>query len=85
MFRKMRWVAAVLVAALLTAGAAQAWAPPTRPAPTAQEEGDMLVAFWDWLLSLVAGSGDARVEGDAGSVQEKSGCGMDPDGNTLCK
>lgn len=85
MSRKMRWVAAVLVAALFAAGAAQAWAPPTRPAPATHEEGGILVALWDWVRSMVVGPGDARDEGDAGSVQEKSGCGMDPDGNTLCK
>lgn len=80
----MRWVSAILVVALLSTGASQAWAPESRPAPAVHEEDGFFAVVWEWLVSLIAGPGEPWGGGDPSSVQEKSGCGMDPDGYPNC-
>jgi hypothetical protein len=73
----LRRAAAVLVLALLTAGASQARpAAPVRPAIAAPEAG-FLLASWDRLISRLR---------SLGKPQPKAGCGMDPDGKPIpCK
>jgi len=80
MSRTIRWSAAVLVCACLTAGAVQAWPlAQVRPDFTATEVGSRLEAAWDWLVSLFRPSEPKPPDRHLHS-QRKGGCTRDPNG-----
>lgn len=80
MSRLLRFLATSLVLICLTAGAAQAL--PPRPAFAVPEAGNVLDAAWNWLVSRLRPAEPQRPRRDV-SQQQKSGCGMDPDGKPL--
>lgn len=83
MSRSLRFLATLLVLVGLTAGAAQAL--PSRPAFAVPEAGNVLDAAWNWLVSRFRPVEPQSSRQDI-SQQQKSGCGMDPDGKPLaCK
>lgn len=80
MSRQIRSIALALTLALLAAGAVQAWpAAGARPVQAAPEAG-LFAAAWDRLVSVFVGLEAPASREDSGTVPQKAGCGMDPDG-----
>jgi len=81
MSRTIRWSAAVLVCACLTAGAVQAWPlAQVQPDFTAPEVGSRLEAAWDWLVWLFRPAGSKPAPAPSNS-HTKSSCSSDPMGH----
>lgn len=82
MSRQLRSIALTLALVLLVAGAAQAW-PTAGPRAVQAAPGEsFFVSVWNRLVSLIRPEAPAP-QGDPGTVLQKAGCGMDPNGQPL--
>jgi hypothetical protein len=77
MLRLIRCILAALVIVCLTAGAAQAL--PVRSDFALPEAGRLLDAAWNWVVNRFRPAEPPAARQDL-SQQQKTGCGMDPDG-----
>ena len=80
MSRQLRSIALTLALVLSAAGAAHAW--PGAGAREAQAvSGDsFFTSVWSRLASLFAGPEAPAPQGSSGTITQKTGCSMDPDG-----
>jgi hypothetical protein len=84
MSQQARSIVLALALVFLAAGAVQAWpaADGARTLPAAPTE-SVFAAAWDWIASQSIRPEAPTSQGSPGTIPQKSGCIMDPDGLPL--
>lgn len=83
MSRQLRSIALTLALVLSAAGVANAWPADGARAAQAVPGESFFTSVWSRLVSLFAGPEAPAPQGDPGTIQQKAGCSMDPNGQPL--
>ena len=83
MSRLLRSIALTLALVLSAAGVANAWPADGARAAQAVPGESFFTSVWSRLVSLFTRLEAPAPQGSSGTITQKTGCGMDPDGNPL--
>ena len=83
MSRQLRSIALTLALALSAAGVANAWPADGARAAQAVPGESFFASVWSRLVSLLTRPEAPAPQGDPGTISQKAGCGMDPNGQPL--